>query len=1219
MIQIIILIEGQSIPITLKGDDIIYLNYEFVADLLMSLRIKKRNIEFISYLNSKNSYEIINIKSPTIIISNVDKLEIMVKLNIAKEKYPEINKLNTKVKNLISSLKKDFEEFDKFLKGKKEQNESKNELNKNIISIKYSNSSNSNSLSDAFSLELLNEINNSYLMIENKNKNIDIIILTANPLYYEENKELRTMNDFVRITDSIYQVVSRTHLKIYSQFLTLTKKNFIYALMKKPKILHLICKSTYKKVKIKNEKEKIKEEYIPALLFEKENLISEIMSKEKLSPILSYFSKNLKDICLFISTPLSQDVYNIFTTVEPNIKFKNIFVQHTTIADLSYMALFNKKFYQNLLEKRSINISIENAKCIKPDNYQFCCCSHSHNNNNCDFKKNFYNEILREDEEDNLCDNKFQDSKIISPHFNHLSYKCKCHNSNNNNFLYVHIFCPNKILIHKKRNNYFCCCEEIKSGHNFDNILILNDKENNQENIIFQDYIEDELDFSTILNSENIPNYGKMKFLVGLNQVFYNSFNFIMEENDKKILNFYRRQYNSFEIDTIIYNLKEYIKERNSYFKIQNNEEMDEINESENYDYNLDLKRNESDILSEKKAEKSSLSISSTSIKLSKIKSANQLKINATSSIWFIIISKEEDFNFDDNFIFDKTKILIINAFIVENWEEILQKKKLKKMPELIIIFSVNKIKKDLFFCKKEDIANIPFNKLNDYDYKVENQIHKISNYENDFNKAIEEKIIYLEEKEIEEIQNYIKNQEDKNIFYEILFLFHCICGCLYNIELYEIIIETEQNKKIIKYFMKRKIIKEMIEIKKNEKKIKYTKNREIFGKIYDSNLIEDNVKQNILNKLFLFFAKKFRYIISQEKLNKDSKFNEKGYKPNEYLFSFSAIQSLGIWLPLNNPTKFNDKKKNNYSGDFDNLDKNFQNIFFEKNIELCMKNKDIWENVKECLEDISITYLTLHSMFNTKNINSLIVQMQGIFYKSQNLIFSSASKLRLTLFNQMQYNTNKSVLEELYDQFSDIKNQEGKLETLFGECMLSKNNWEKIKNIYDTRMTSIINGLRKNKDNDKFCDLFESKIKYKIIKYKIKKYIPIDLKQLKDLVKIFLKYNFLYQAMKTILLICLYYFYYQKLQIEDIDNSKKNFLLYFNFAYFLKMKEYDKCKYYIENKSKYYSLEKNLDGEKQNFDKFKEDLKTIFEEYKVAWNINDNDKETKFWNNSSN
>ena len=45
MIQIIILIKGQSIPITLKGDDIIYLNYEFVADLLMSLRIKKRNIE----------------------------------------------------------------------------------------------------------------------------------------------------------------------------------------------------------------------------------------------------------------------------------------------------------------------------------------------------------------------------------------------------------------------------------------------------------------------------------------------------------------------------------------------------------------------------------------------------------------------------------------------------------------------------------------------------------------------------------------------------------------------------------------------------------------------------------------------------------------------------------------------------------------------------------------------------------------------------------------------------------------------------------------------------------------------------------------------------------------------------------------------------------------------------------------------------------------------
>ena len=115
--------------------------------------------------------------------------------------------------------------------------------------------------SSKFKSSNLNLLGNLYIekfLLSIYDKKIDIIVLTANPLYlYPSNdhpKELRTLNDFNSITDSIYQAVSKCSIPVVSQFLTLTKDTLKYAISKKPRILHLICKSTYERYSIPKNK-----------------------------------------------------------------------------------------------------------------------------------------------------------------------------------------------------------------------------------------------------------------------------------------------------------------------------------------------------------------------------------------------------------------------------------------------------------------------------------------------------------------------------------------------------------------------------------------------------------------------------------------------------------------------------------------------------------------------------------------------------------------------------------------------------------------------------------------------------------------------------------------------------------------------------------------------------------------------------------------------------
>jgi hypothetical protein len=256
-----------------------------------------------------------------------------------------------------------------------------------------------------------NEINriNKKFEINNDNNpisemNFNLIVLTANPLMDGEN-ELRTMNDFNNITSAIYKLLSEQDYLTYADFQPLTLNSFKEVILnekKRPDILHLICKSTYiipHKTTNKQTKNNDSSNFVN-LIFEKENNYNvEYVNKKMISEIFSdqKMKKSVENMTLIISTQLAEDVYNIFQS--ENFKFKNILVQHTTLADTDFIEEFNTHFYKELIfyPYKDINKIYENALNIYFDknNNTFCCCFHKHKND-CDFMKNLINELYND-------------------------------------------------------------------------------------------------------------------------------------------------------------------------------------------------------------------------------------------------------------------------------------------------------------------------------------------------------------------------------------------------------------------------------------------------------------------------------------------------------------------------------------------------------------------------------------------------------------------------------------------------------------------------------------------------------------------------------------------------------------------------------------------------------------------------------------------------------
>ena len=441
----------------------------------------------------------------------------------------ELNKINIKNINNLSFEYIRYLQYELWILLEENSVIELNNNNEINIMIKASIISNNNLIKkekyDLIQKELKNiplNINNDIKKITYNNNIFDIIVLISNPLM-DNGKELRTMNDFNEIANSIKEIVQQSIKTISIQFLPLTKNNFIETILtKKPIILHLICKSTY----IMEEKKEYKNSSECANLIFEKDLNIEFINKEKLDEIFDSKSElelNIKNINLFISTPLSRDIYEIFNSY----KFKNILVQHTTLADIDYISEFNYAFYENIIENNNCDIYNAYLNALYQNSFmnntQFCCCFHHHNiNEKCDILNNLKNELYIKNEK--------------NVHFEHLNFKCDC-NKIRKNFCYHLENCENLKNYNNENimiNETYKCCFGRKYKHTLEVIFSKSFKrqnDTNKDNNIIN--LGNNFQIKSINDKYYFPNFEKMKLLVGKNKIIFETMKYLVNSNNK--------------------------------------------------------------------------------------------------------------------------------------------------------------------------------------------------------------------------------------------------------------------------------------------------------------------------------------------------------------------------------------------------------------------------------------------------------------------------------------------------------------------------------------------------------------------------------------------------------------------------------------------------------------------------------------------------------------
>ena len=632
----------------------------------------------------------------------------------------------------------------------------------------------------------LNKISNSISMNKSEQNNkkneyidskVDISVLISNPLMDKkynvetkqfEMKELKSMNDFHNITNSIYNAIRSSTKIVTAEFYPLTENYLKKVILDKPRIIHLICKSVYI---LPDENQKIdKSSNFANLIFEDNNYsLMHAMNKDDLDNIfdIDKVKKNdiigedeikegearkelIKNIVLIISTPLSEDVYELVK----DYGFKNVMVQHTTIANSEYIADFNKMFYKNIIEQSNeddidnpkINDFFENIE-LKKNIFNYCCCFHRHNSE-CPLIKNLINELYQ----NNSINEK--DDKTLEkyfPHFSHLRYKCdKC--CTRNIFLQHSDLCINK-------NISTCCNAKEKKQKGKDKI------NHNINNTFFRDFKDDENNneiklgsglngFGVIRNIELLPNYESMKLMVGRNKLIYEIYTELIERKNKIINIYNNNKSQSYELNEIADIIIEYFKERIIYYNEENN--IDNIFNDKSSE-SLGLKKNKTFYIS------------------------NNFKFSDNNSQFGIKDCRSSSFNLELKSE-SNSKIIRKFYFIIITDEKLLIAPKLDKMIKDLLEEQNISINAVLFITCKEigQIINQKFkekynfkkfelNNIQKEDYKIKFQMEKPKKKNDEFKNFIRQEM-----SENRNIYN-LKVKKESTIIYELLFLFNCL------------------------------------------------------------------------------------------------------------------------------------------------------------------------------------------------------------------------------------------------------------------------------------------------------------------------------------------------------------------------------------------------------------------------------------------------------------
>ena len=1222
MTDIKITIDGDPGPIIYTEKDRDFIDEDIISLILQRLNkiTNEQHIEFIRYLHPKYDAWVLLKKNEDLTIRN--GLEILVKLstnnNCKEDGFSKQLEIMNRIKNLNKMIDNELSKFNRENTQKTEEFEPSKSLNSSNIIEK----------------EELDEDSND------DNDLADIIVLTANPLIDKtinnEEIELRTMNDFNSITHSILNVIKDDcNKQIKAKFLPLTTENLKQAVSQRPKILHLICKSVYI-IDSKSNK------YKTYLFFEDENCRVDRINQDDLEKIFipnDPFKKDkdiiTNNITLFVSTPLSEDVFKMLN----NFNFKNVLVQHTTLANINFITELNGQLYLNIIKlnkstKDAFDIAKKNSVSIA---HQSCCCFHEHKDN-CNLKKFLINELysdiivpipFKKENEKGKSEEK-EEYYFKIPHFYHLRYKCQncnkakgfCeHKKECDNYKY----CFKNLYIQKKTSN-ICCCSTTKK-HDLENIFFHNFSEKDKEGI-FSNYQSN--NFSSIIDSEFVPDYNKMKFIVGRNYIIYNIFDFL-RGGDYNIINIYGEQYKESinKIDLLIDMIVEFLKER----ILKNEEYFDDLSLNKN---NFHKTSKEQILVKEKY--KSFGPNENLRFKSFSAKSVPHLSNKLSLILEYQKICDQNHINtrISDDMEKNKNTVYFINGYKISN-------------EDLIKVFNDNQFYKVVLFTEnkfalkdseKYKILTLKFNSFTKEDYEIRLQNKKIENNKRIFDSEIKKQLDNsFNEKTIDLTKSItiIKDPNKSNINYEILFLFKCSNSGLFLTEieaLYPIKnpINNRNNRpnynEIISIIERRYMDKGIINKEEsNEKVYRYIRNQNSFEGYYNSRLnnISNKSKELILQELFQFYANAFRFILKLAMDKNDVKSNVTKYKPNKSLTSFSAIQELGMWLPFEKNEDFQSFKLNvtTIYEFFYHLLRNFKDTFKEVNIHLCSKNEEVWKTVRDNIEDISITLLTLIKIFSLyENEISLITLFEQTLKMKEHFIHPSY--LRFKLFRYMSYvysnikRDNLNKLEEIDNELKKIKNEfkiigyiEGELETLFARCIVNYRKNEDLEKFDDIYKNKIMVKLFELKDSnypidnkERFITLFQCKVKYKYIKYKIKngKLINDELLELQDVLKDFVKQKYYFYVIKTCFLISEWHLKKKESDEMNEDENKEELqkhIAYLNFANYVAI-VYDTNQKYINYERDY--IKKNYKNcvMKKNNPQMKETIIKLCKDYNI-------------------
>ena len=249
MATIKFILEGlnESFNIIEKEKD--YINIDDILLILQKRGIQKNEVVFIKYLNAEyNAWELVNDNEKLKLNKEKDlQLLIETKSNVQN------GTLNIKKNKLMEKMELIDKKIDEIVNNESKKN-NKTKEESSTLNIPYIKSTSSLSISE--NPESETTIDNSFINSEMDKRDIDIVVLTGNPLvdkYDGDIKELKTMNDFNFVTYSIHKVILDCNKQFFTKFLPLTLKNFRDAILLGPKIIHLICKSTYLSNLSKNE------------------------------------------------------------------------------------------------------------------------------------------------------------------------------------------------------------------------------------------------------------------------------------------------------------------------------------------------------------------------------------------------------------------------------------------------------------------------------------------------------------------------------------------------------------------------------------------------------------------------------------------------------------------------------------------------------------------------------------------------------------------------------------------------------------------------------------------------------------------------------------------------------------------------------------------------------------------------------------------------------